>query len=62
MPGPFKQFYAFGSFLFDVEGHHLLREGQTVPLPPKAMEALRVLLQQPGQVLSREELMQAVWA
>lgn len=62
MPGTFKQFYAFGSFLFDVEGHHLLREGQTVPLPPKAMEALRVLLQQPGQVLSREELMQAVWA
>lgn len=61
MAAPFKQFYAFGSFLFDVEAHRLLREGQTVPLPPKAMEALRIFLQQPGQVMGREELMQAVW-
>ncbi len=61
MAAPFKQFYAFGSFVFDVEGHRLLRDGQTVPLPPKARDALRVLLQQPGQVMGREELMQAVW-
>jgi DNA-binding winged helix-turn-helix (wHTH) protein/TolB-like protein/Flp pilus assembly protein TadD len=61
MAAPFKQFYAFGSFLFDVEAHRLLREGQTVPLPRKAMEALRVFLQQPGQVMGREELLQAVW-
>jgi DNA-binding winged helix-turn-helix (wHTH) protein/TolB-like protein/Flp pilus assembly protein TadD len=61
MAAPFKQFYAFGSFLFDVEARRLLREGQTVPLPPKAMEALRVFLQQPGQVMAREELIQAVW-
>lgn len=62
MAAPFKQLYAFGSFVLDLESHRLLREGQTVPLPPRALEALRVLLQQPGQVLSREELMQAVWA
>jgi DNA-binding winged helix-turn-helix (wHTH) protein/TolB-like protein/Flp pilus assembly protein TadD len=61
MAAPFKQFYAFSSFLFDVEARRLLREGQSVPLPPKAMEALRVFLQQPGQVMAREELIQAVW-
>jgi DNA-binding winged helix-turn-helix (wHTH) protein/TolB-like protein/thioredoxin-like negative regulator of GroEL len=61
MSGAFKQFYAFGSFLFDVDGHRLLREGQTVPLPPKAMEALRVFLARPGQVMAREELLQTVW-
>jgi DNA-binding winged helix-turn-helix (wHTH) protein/TolB-like protein/Flp pilus assembly protein TadD len=61
MSGAFKQFYSFGSFLFDVEGHRLLHEGQTVPLPPKAMEALRVFVERPGQVMAREELLQIVW-
>lgn len=62
MPDSFKQLYAFGSFVLDLESHRLQREGQTVPLPPKALETLRVLLQQPGRVVGREELMRAVWA
>ncbi len=57
-----KQLYAFGSFVLDLESRRLLREGQPVALPPKALEALRVLLQQPGRVVGREELMRAVWA
>jgi DNA-binding winged helix-turn-helix (wHTH) protein/TolB-like protein/Flp pilus assembly protein TadD len=61
MVAPFKQFYAFGTFLFEVDAHRLLRDGQPVPLPPKATEALQVFLRQPGQVVGREELMQAVW-
>jgi len=62
MPDSFTQLYAFGSFVLDLESHRLLREGQTVPLPPKALEALRVLLEQPGRVVGRAELMRAVWA
>ncbi len=57
-----KQRYAFGSFVLDLESHRLLREGLPVPLPPKALAALRVLLQQPGRVIGRDELMRAVWA
>jgi len=62
MPDPFKQRYAFGSFVLDLESQRLLREGQTVPLPPKALETLRVLLRQPGRVVGRAELIRAVWA
>jgi DNA-binding winged helix-turn-helix (wHTH) protein/TolB-like protein len=57
-----KHFYEFGPFRLDADRHRLLRDGQLVPLPPKAMEALTVLIKHPGELLEREELMQAVWA
>jgi TolB-like protein/DNA-binding winged helix-turn-helix (wHTH) protein/Tfp pilus assembly protein PilF len=39
----------------------LRRGGETVRLEPKAMELLIVLASRPGQVMSREELLSAVW-
>ena len=39
----------------------LRRGGETVRLEPKAMELLVVLASRPGQVVSREELLSAVW-
>jgi TolB-like protein/DNA-binding winged helix-turn-helix (wHTH) protein/Tfp pilus assembly protein PilF len=39
----------------------LQRAGETVRLEPKAMELLVVLASRPGQVVSREELLSAVW-
>src|SRR6266550_881279 len=57
-----KHFFEFGSFRLDLQGHRLLRNGTSVALPPKAMEALLVLVQHPGEMMKRGELMQAVWA
>ena len=62
MRNPVKQFYEFGPFRLDLERHRLMRDGESVPLPPKAMEALLVLVRNPGKMLERVALMQAVWA
>ena len=39
----------------------LLRDGQPVPLTPKAFEILLALVRHPGRVLTKEELFQLVW-
>src|SRR6266849_7314972 len=57
----FRRFYEFGPFRLDPNRHWLLRDGDIVPLPPKAIEILTVLIQNPGKLLEREALMQAVW-
>lgn len=57
-----RRFYEFGEFRLDAKRHRLLRAGTVVPLPPKAIETLVVFVQNPGKVLQREDLMQAVWA
>lgn len=62
MQSPDKHFYEFGPFRFDPQRHRITRNGEPVHVPPKAMEALRVFLQNPGKMLERELLMQAVWA
>lgn len=62
MTGPETHFYEFGPFRFDPQRHRLYRNGQPVHVPPKAMEALLVFVQNPGTMLERELLMQAVWS
>src|ERR1700730_17793784 len=62
MPSGIRNFYEFGPFRLDAQKHRLLREGEVVPLSPKAIDALMVLVQNPGKPLEREALMQAVWA
>ncbi|MDQ3819232.1 MAG: winged helix-turn-helix domain-containing protein [Acidobacteriota bacterium] len=57
-----RLFYEFGPFRLDPDRHRLLRGGEVIPLPPKAIEALLVLVQNPGKPLEREALMTAVWA
>jgi DNA-binding winged helix-turn-helix (wHTH) protein len=62
MSGTVRHFYDFGQFRLDADKHRLLRDGQVMPLSSKAIEALLVLVQNPGKPLEREELMKAVWA
>lgn len=56
------QFYAFDSFLVDTSKSVLLEGERVVSLTPKAFELLLVLVQQPGRVLKKEELLELVWA
>lgn len=56
-----KHIYEFGSFRLDVEERLLLRDAEAVPLTPKTFDLLLVLLQQPGHLLSKDELLKLVW-
>jgi TolB-like protein/DNA-binding winged helix-turn-helix (wHTH) protein/Tfp pilus assembly protein PilF len=58
---PTKRFYRFGSFRLDPDTRVLLRDGDVVRLPPKAIDTLLVLLQSAGQPVGKEALIQAVW-
>ena len=39
----------------------LRRDGEPVPLTPKAFDVLVALLEKPGQLITKEELLQKVW-
>jgi eukaryotic-like serine/threonine-protein kinase len=53
--------YAFADFLLDSSEGTLTRKGQAVPLTPKAFQTLLVLIEKNGHIVSKEELLQAVW-
>ena len=50
----------FGAFRFD-PGNGLWRGDVEVPLPPRALGVLAALVAQPGAVVSKQHLMDAVW-
>jgi DNA-binding response OmpR family regulator len=50
-----------GALTVDLAGHRLLRDGERLPLKPKVFELLAYLLRHPGQVLTREQLLEHVW-
>ena len=56
-----KHLYEFGPFRLDAEERLLLRDGEVVPLTPKAFDLLLALLEQPGHLLEKDALMKAVW-
>jgi len=58
---PNGSYYAFGEFRFDPKGRVLFRSGQMVPLFPKAIEVLACLMENPGQVTTKEDLLAKVW-
>ena len=56
-----NRFYEFGPFRLDLTQRILLREGQHVPLTLKAYETLRVLVENSGRILEKEELLNQIW-
>jgi DNA-binding winged helix-turn-helix (wHTH) protein/TolB-like protein len=56
-----KQVYEFGGFRVDPVRRRLLRGGEQVSLTPKAFSILLVLLENRGEVVGKEELIQKVW-
>jgi DNA-binding response OmpR family regulator len=50
-----------GRVQVDIAGHRLLRDGETLPIKPKAFELLLFLLRHPGQVFTRDQLLERVW-
>jgi DNA-binding winged helix-turn-helix (wHTH) protein/TolB-like protein/Tfp pilus assembly protein PilF len=56
-----KPLYQFGAFRIDSVGRVLLRDGEPVPLAPKAFDTLLILVQNRGRVLDKDELMALLW-
>ena len=54
--------YEFGPFRLNLAEHQLSRDGRAVPLTPKVFDTLRILVENSGHMLEKDELMKAVWA
>jgi DNA-binding response OmpR family regulator len=50
-----------GSVTVDLAGHRLLRAGTPIAVKPQAFELLAFLLRNPGQVFTRDQLLERVW-
>ncbi len=56
-----KDLLQFGPFTIDIGDRLLHRGSELVPLTPKAFDLLAVLVENPGRVLSKAELIERVW-
>src|SRR5689334_12224850 len=56
-----RMIYRFGVFEFDAERGELRKNGRTVALEPQPAKALTLLLARAGDIVSREDLRDAVW-
>jgi len=61
MPSVVSRFYEFGEFSLDAQNRVLRRGKDPVPITPKGFDLLLLLIQQTGQVITKDELMRAVW-
>ena len=61
MSGPVNHTYRFGPFSIDAEKRVLLRDGEVVPLTPKAFDTLLTLVEHQGEVLDKARLMEMLW-
>src|SRR6185503_16644275 len=56
-----KRIFEFGPFSIDTLNRQLRREGWVVPLKAKAIDTLLLLIENRGDVVEKDELMQALW-
>ena len=53
--------FSFGTFTLDLDNHALVREGAPVAVSHRGLMLLAALVRKAGSVVSKEELMNAVW-
>ena len=56
-----KRFYKFGGFRLDTHNQRLLLDGDTITLTLKQFELLLVLVENAGDVVSKDRLFEKVW-
>ena len=56
-----QDIYAFGPFRLDVRLRRLNRDGTQLALTPTAIEVLIHLVRNAGQVVTKDEVLDAVW-
>src|SRR5437879_12205462 len=52
---------SFDGFTLDLTRGSLLRGNQEIKLPPKPYDALKYLVENPGRLISKRELIEALW-
>jgi DNA-binding winged helix-turn-helix (wHTH) protein len=57
-----RQIYSFDDFTLDLDRGCLLRSGQEIRLRPKSFEVFKYLVEHQGRLVSKHDLMHAVWA
>ncbi len=55
------QVYTFGPFSLDAEQRLLFREDKPVPLGPKLVDILLLLVRNAGRLVEKDELMNQIW-
>ncbi len=60
-PPPPVQTYQFGDVTVDFRKFEAARKGRKIPLTALEFKLLRAFLQHPGQVLTRDQLLDAAW-
>lgn len=53
--------YRFGSYLLDAAAYRLVRDGEPIPLSPRALDLLFLFADRPGALLSKEDIFGALW-
>src|SRR5262249_20742679 len=56
-----RHIYEFGPFRLDAAEHLLLRDGEAIPLTPKAFDLLLALVERNGHLVEKDELLKKVW-
>ena len=55
------RFYHFDEFVLDPTAFTLTRSGCAVPLEPKAFDLLRYIVERPNRIVTKRELLDAIW-
>ena len=56
-----EQRLTFGRYVLDLRRGSLLVDGREVALRPKTFAVLQYIVERPGRLVSKEELLEAVW-
>ncbi|MGB9245015.1 MAG: transcriptional regulator, partial [Candidatus Acidiferrales bacterium] len=56
-----KGLYEFGPFRLDCAKHLLLKDSNSLQIPPKAFEILVLLVEKRGALVTKGEVLNAVW-
>jgi DNA-binding winged helix-turn-helix (wHTH) protein/TolB-like protein len=56
-----SHFAQFGDFVFDLKQRVLIREGEIVPVAPKDLEVLLVLVRGCGQIVEKKQIIEKIW-
>jgi DNA-binding winged helix-turn-helix (wHTH) protein len=54
--------YRFGAFALDIEERWLMRDGEPVPLQPRAFDLLAYMVNNAGRLLTKQTLLDELWS
>src|SRR5688572_543192 len=60
-PRTSREIYRFGDFELDVTAYELRRQGRRVRLERRPMDLLVLMVQRPGELLTRTEIVERLW-